>query len=61
MTFIVSLGMAESASAYPLAGAQYYWSFTVSNEKHRPFAAYVYVVSAAGPIMSLISSIEPAG
>jgi amino acid permease len=25
MTLIVSLGMAELASAYPVAGAQYYW------------------------------------
>ncbi|KAF4612836.1 hypothetical protein G7Y89_g15538 [Cudoniella acicularis] len=32
MTCIVSLGMAELASAYPVAGAQYYWSFMVARE-----------------------------
>ena len=41
MTAIVSAGMAELASAYPAAGAQYYWSFMVSSPKQRPFAAYV--------------------
>lgn len=40
MTAIVTAGMAELASAYPVAGAQYYWSFMVSNEKHRALAAY---------------------
>src|ERR1700760_1653395 len=29
MTMVVSAGMAELASAYPVAGAQYYWSFMV--------------------------------
>ena len=41
MTAIVSAGMAELASAYPVAGAQYYWSFMVSSDKHRALAAYV--------------------
>lgn len=41
MTFIVTLGMAELASAYPVAGAQYYWSFMVAEEKWKPFAAYL--------------------
>lgn len=41
MTAIVSAGMAELASAYPVAGAQYYWSFMVSSEKHRAFASYL--------------------
>ena len=41
MTAIVSAGMAELASAYPVAGAQYYWSFMVSSDKYKPFAAYV--------------------
>lgn len=40
-TAILSAGMAELASAYPVAGAQYYWSFMVSSEQHRAFAAYV--------------------
>jgi choline transport protein len=41
MTFIVTLGMAELASAYPVAGAQYYWSFMVAEEKWKPFSAYM--------------------
>lgn len=41
MTAVVSAGMAELASAYPIAGAQYYWSFMVSTKKYRPFAAYL--------------------
>jgi choline transport protein len=41
MTAIVTAGMAELSSAFPVAGAQYYWSFMVSNEKHRAFAAYL--------------------
>lgn len=44
MTAIVTAGMAELSSAYPVAGAQYYWSFMVSSEKHRAFAAYTYVM-----------------
>ncbi|RGP78836.1 hypothetical protein FLONG3_3035 [Fusarium longipes] len=41
MTTIVSLGMAELASAYPVAGAQYYWSFMVARDDYKPFAAYL--------------------
>jgi choline transport protein len=41
MTLIVSAGMAELASAYPVAGAQYYWSFMVASEKYKPFAAFM--------------------
>jgi choline transport protein len=41
MTGIVSLGMAELSSAYPVAGAQYYWSFMVAREDYKPFAAFV--------------------
>lgn len=41
MTTIVSLGMAELASAYPVAGAQYYWSFMVASERHKAFASYL--------------------
>ncbi|KAJ4138530.1 hypothetical protein NW768_002369 [Fusarium equiseti] len=41
MTTIVSLGMAELASAYPVAGAQYYWSFMVAREDYKPFASYL--------------------
>ena len=37
---ILSAGLAELASAYPIAGAQYYWAFMVSNEKWAPFAAF---------------------
>lgn len=41
MTVIVSTGMAELASAYPVAGAQYYWSFMVASDKYKPFASYM--------------------
>lgn len=41
MTFIVSCGMAELASAYPVAGAQYYWSFMVSRDDYKPFASFL--------------------
>lgn len=41
LTFITSAGMAELASAFPVAGAQYYWSFMVSSEQHRAFFAYL--------------------
>ncbi|KAJ5744894.1 hypothetical protein N7533_009764 [Penicillium manginii] len=41
MTTIVSLGMAELASAYPVAGAQYYWAFMVASENWKAFASYL--------------------
>lgn len=41
MTLIVSTGMAELASAYPVAGAQYYWSFMVAADDYRAFASFV--------------------
>ncbi|KAL1895024.1 hypothetical protein Sste5346_005444 [Sporothrix stenoceras] len=41
MTVILSLGMAELASAYPVAGAQYYWSYMVASGPYKPFAAYI--------------------
>jgi hypothetical protein len=33
--------VAELASAYPVAGAQYYWSFMVSSDKYKPFASFL--------------------
>lgn len=41
MTTIVSLGMAELASSYPVAGAQYYWAFMVASDDYKPFASYL--------------------
>lgn len=41
MTVVVSLGMAELSSAYPVAGAQYYWSYMVASEEYKPFAAFI--------------------
>ncbi|KAL9623413.1 MAG: hypothetical protein Q9160_002306 [Pyrenula sp. 1 TL-2023] len=38
---VPALGMAELASAYPVAGAQYYWSFVVSTPEWAPFASYI--------------------
>jgi choline transport protein len=40
-TALTSLGMAELSSAYPVAGAQYYWSFVVSTDEWAPFASYL--------------------
>lgn len=41
MTLFVASGMAELASAYPVAGAQYYWSFMVAAEEYKPFASFL--------------------
>ncbi|KAJ5618749.1 hypothetical protein N7510_002733 [Penicillium lagena] len=41
MTMIVAAGMAELASAYPVAGAQYYWSFMVASDKYKPFTSFL--------------------
>ncbi|KAL7783094.1 amino acid transporter [Trichoderma ceciliae] len=41
MTLIVSAGMAELASAYPVAGAQYYWTFMVASEKYKAFGSFI--------------------
>ncbi|KIW11301.1 hypothetical protein PV08_10601 [Exophiala spinifera] len=41
MTMVVAAGMAELASAYPVAGAQYYWSFMVASDKYKPFASFL--------------------
>ncbi|KAK5705492.1 hypothetical protein LTR97_002611 [Elasticomyces elasticus] len=43
MTMIVAAGMAELASAYPVAGAQYYWSFMVASEEYKPFASFFII------------------
>lgn len=40
MTMIVAAGMAELASAYPVAGAQYYWAFMVAGEGYKAVASY---------------------
>ncbi len=41
MTAVTGIGMAELSSAYPVAGAQYYWSFVVSSPEWAPFASYM--------------------
>lgn len=41
MTVVTALGMAELASAYPVAGAQYYWCYMVSSPEWAPFASYM--------------------
>ncbi|MBV36906.1 MAG: hypothetical protein CMP47_15870 [Rickettsiales bacterium] len=41
MTAVTGIGMAELSSAYPVAGAQYYWSFVVSSPEWAPFASYI--------------------
>lgn len=37
---IVSLGMAELTSAFPVAGGQYYWAYLLMPQKYAPFASY---------------------
>ena len=41
MTMTVSIGMAELASEYPVAGAQYYWAFMVASDEYKPFASFL--------------------
>ncbi|KIW00466.1 uncharacterized protein PV09_07990 [Verruconis gallopava] len=41
MTLVVAAGMAELASAYPVAGAQYYWAFMVASDEYKSFASYL--------------------
>ncbi|KAJ5326587.1 hypothetical protein MYU51_014591 [Penicillium brevicompactum] len=41
MTAILSAGVAELASAFPVAGAQYYWTFCLSSKEYRSFASYI--------------------
>ncbi|KAK5559199.1 hypothetical protein LTR46_002241 [Exophiala xenobiotica] len=41
LTGTVATGMAELSSAYPTAGAQYYWSFMASSPEWAPFASYL--------------------
>ena len=40
-TVVLASGIAELASAYPVAGAQYYWSFMVSSPETAPFWAFL--------------------
>ncbi|KAF2169656.1 hypothetical protein M409DRAFT_52174 [Zasmidium cellare ATCC 36951] len=40
-TAILSYGTAELASAFPVAGAQYYWAFVVSAPEWAPWASFV--------------------
>lgn len=40
-TAILSAGIAELASAFPVSGAQYYWTYMVSDEASAPFASFV--------------------
>ncbi|KAI0427457.1 amino acid/polyamine transporter I [Xylaria sp. FL1042] len=56
MNLIVSLGMAELASAYPNSGAQYYWSFRVASPEWAPFASYMSAcISTCGWWLGLAS------
>ena len=41
MIGIVSLGMAELTSAFPVAGGQYYWAFILAPPKWAPFVSYL--------------------
>lgn len=41
MTAVTGIGMAELSSAYPVAGAQYYWAYVVATPEWAPFASYM--------------------
>jgi choline transport protein len=41
MTVVLSAGMAELSSAYPLVGAQYIWSYMVAAEEYKPLASFL--------------------
>lgn len=49
-SFIVSLAMAEIASALPVAGGIYYWSFYLGGKKWGPFLSWMTAVSLSFPI-----------
>ncbi|KEF60470.1 uncharacterized protein A1O9_02031 [Exophiala aquamarina CBS 119918] len=62
MTLVLSLGMAELSSAYPLAGAGYLWSYLVASDEYKPFASFfngfLSVIGwwlAAGSVANFIS------
>ncbi|KAE8329800.1 hypothetical protein BDV39DRAFT_202747 [Aspergillus sergii] len=42
MTTILSAGVAELASAFAVAGAQYYWAFCISSKEWQAFVSYMY-------------------
>ncbi|KAF2115737.1 amino acid permease-domain-containing protein [Lophiotrema nucula] len=56
MSIILSAGMAELSSAYPVAGAQYYCSFMVASDKYKPFASYLGWSSDGWAFMLAISN-----
>lgn len=41
MTLVLSAGMAELASAYPVVGAQYIWSSMVASKEYKPLASFM--------------------
>ncbi|KAI9036782.1 amino acid permease [Aspergillus affinis] len=46
---IISLGMAELTSAFPVAGGQYYWAFILAPPRYAPFLSYsTAVISVIG-------------
>ncbi|EQB54870.1 amino acid permease [Colletotrichum gloeosporioides Cg-14] len=71
---IVSLGMAELTSAFPVAGGQYYWAFILSPPKWGPFISYSTAVTSvlgiwlggastsnfiSGMVLSIVQFINP--
>ncbi|KAI1630202.1 amino acid/polyamine transporter I [Exophiala viscosa] len=56
MTAVTGIGMAELSSAYPVAGAQYYWSFVVASPEWAAFASYISAgISTLGWYLGLAS------
>ncbi|KAJ5511063.1 hypothetical protein N7453_003166 [Penicillium expansum] len=61
MTAILSAGVAELASAYPVAGAQYYRAFCLASEDWRAFASYMSVLPILTTWIMLIHRTGMAG
>ncbi|VUC25521.1 unnamed protein product [Clonostachys rosea] len=74
MILVVSLGMAELTSAFPVAGGQYYWAFVLSPPSYAPLISYttaaVTVIGTwlgaastsnfiSGMILSIVQFIHP--
>jgi amino acid transporter len=64
-SFIVSLAMAEIASALPVAGGIYYWSFYLGGQKWGPFLSWMTAVRLPlpgpciqSPLMIILAVVE---
>ncbi len=60
-SFIVSLALAEIASALPVAGGIYYWSYYLGGQKWGPFLSWMTAVSKVAGAAESTSSNEASG